>query len=102
MKALAEMAGTFAMIFVGGSSILLSERYPQIFPSFGIALTFGTVIALLILAAGNLSGAHFNPAVTLAFAAAKRFPVSHIGAYWLSQCAGGLGAAGLLILMRKP
>lgn len=101
MKALAEMVGTFAIIFVGGSSILLSERYPNLFPSFGIAVTFGSVVALMILAVGHLSGAHFNPAVTLAFAVAKRFPAAQIVVYWLSQCAGGLLAAVLLIGLRK-
>ena len=93
-KAFAEMIGTFAIIFVGGGSILLSERFPHFFPSFGVAFTFGSIITLMILALGHLSGAHFNPAVTLAFAVAKRFPAPQIYVYWLSQCAGGLFAAG--------
>ncbi len=100
-KALAEMAGTFVMIFVGGGAILLSERFPQYFPSFGIAVTFGAIIALMILALGHFSGAHFNPAVTLAFAAAGRFPVSSVPVYWLGQFAGGLAAAGLLLILKK-
>ncbi len=100
-KALAEMAGTFVMIFVGGSSIFLYEKYPAVFPSFTVALTFGTIIAAMILVFGVISGAHFNPAVTLAFAITKRFPVSQIPAYWISQCLGGSVAAYFLILMRK-
>ena len=100
-KALAEMLGTFAIIFVGGGSILLSERWPQFFPSAGIALTFGGIIALMILVLGNVSGAHFNPVVTLAFSVARRFPAAQVILYWFSQCAGGLLAAGLLLLLRK-
>lgn len=100
-KALAEMIGTFAIIFVGGSSIILSERFPHLFPSFGVAITFGTIVMLMILAVGNLSGAHFNPAVTLAFALVKRFPFSQIYIYWLSQCAGGAAAAGFLIFLKR-
>ena len=101
IKALAEMAGTFAVIFVGGGSILLAERYPDFFPSFGVAVAFGLIITLMILSLGHLSGAHFNPAVTLAFAVAKRFPPAQIAVYWLSQCAGGLAAAVLLTALRK-
>ncbi|OGW85629.1 MAG: hypothetical protein A3C35_01980 [Omnitrophica bacterium RIFCSPHIGHO2_02_FULL_46_11] len=100
-KSLAEMIGTFAVIFVGGSSILLAERFPNIFPSFGVAATFGLMITLMILAFGYLSGAHFNPAVTLAFAVAGRFPASEVLFYWLGQSAGGLFAAGLLIMLRR-
>ncbi len=100
-KALAEMAGTFAMISVGGSSILLAQRFPAVFPSFGIAAAWGSIIALMILVLGNISGAHFNPAVTLAFAAMKRFPAALVPLYWLSQCAGGLAASGLLVALRR-
>ncbi len=100
-KALAEMIGTFAIIFVGGGSILISERFPNIFPSFWIAVTFGSIITLMILAFGYLSGAHFNPAVTLAFAVTRRIPAVQVPLYWVSQCVGGLLAALFLILVRK-
>ncbi len=100
-KALAEMVGTFTIIFVGGSSILLSEKYPAFVPSFWVAVTFGTVVTLMILAIGHFSGAHFNPAVSLAFVLTKRFPVSQLAVYWLSQCAGGAVAAVLLIVLRR-
>lgn len=99
--ALAEMIGTFAVISVGGGSILLSERYPHIFPSVGIAITFGTVIALMILAVGHVSGAHFNPAVTLAFAVTKRLPAAQAPVYWLSQGIGAVIAAILLIHLKS-
>jgi len=100
-KALAEMTGTFAMIFAGGGIILLSEKYPNAVPSYFIPITWGLVICMMIFAMGKISGAHFNPAVTLAFAATKRIPISQVPVYWLSQCAGGLTAASLLIALRK-
>ena len=100
-KALAEVIGTFLVISIGGGSILLLEKYPAFFPSFGVAVTFGTIVALMILAVGQFSGAHFNPAVTLAFAVVKRLPASQVPVYWMSQCVGGLAAAGILILLKK-
>ncbi len=101
LKALAEMTGTFAIIFVGGSSILLSEKFPGQFPAAGVAITFGSIVALMILALGVRSGAHFNPAVTLAFAIAHGFPAAQIILYWSSQLAGGLLAACLLLFLKR-
>ena len=100
-KALAEMIGTFTMIFVGGGSILLTERYPQIFPPFIIPLAWGSTIALMIFAVSHISGAHFNPAVTLAFVAAKRLSLAQVPIYWTSQIVGGLAAIGLLEVLKK-
>ncbi len=100
-KALAEMIGTFAMIFAGGGIVVLSEKYPNAIHGYFIPITWGLVICMMIFAMGKISGAHFNPAVTLAFAATKRIPISQVPVYWLSQCAGGLTAAGLLIMLRR-
>ena len=93
-KALAEMIGTFAMIFVGVSSIILSEKYPQAFPPIIIPIAWGTIIALMIVVWGSTSGAHFNPVVTLALTLAKRSPVALLPLYWGSQLLGGLIAIG--------
>ena len=100
-KILAEMIGTFTMIFIGSGSILLSERFPQIFPAFLIPIAWGLTIAFMIFAVGHISGAHFNPAVTLAFAVTKRIPASSVFIYWGSQFLGGLGAVGLLALLKR-
>ncbi len=100
-KALAEMAGTFAMIFVGVGSILLSEKYPQSFPAFGIPIAWGAIIALMIVVWGKTSGAHFNPAVTLALTIAKRSPIVLLPLYWGSQLLGGLVAIGALEGIKK-
>lgn len=98
-KILAEMAGTFMMIFVGGGSILLVEK--NMIPAFWIPIAWGSVIGLMIVAMGSISGAHFNPAVTLAFAVTKRLPASLVMVYWGSQMFGGLCAVGLLGILQK-
>jgi len=62
----------------------------------GIGLTFGLVIFVMISAVGHVSGAHFNPAVTLAFASARHFPWQRVGPYLIAQCGGALVASVLL------
>jgi MIP family channel proteins len=62
----------------------------------GVALTFGLVIMAMVYAAGHVSGAHFNGAVTFAFAVSRRFPWRRAAAYWAAQLAGALLAAALL------
>ena len=98
-KAFAETIGTFTMIFVGGGSILLVER--GTIPAFCIPVAWGLVIGLMIVAMGHVSGAHFNPAVTLAFVAAKKLPLSLVPLYWGSQFAGGLIAVGFLGVLQR-
>jgi aquaporin NIP len=98
-KALAEMGGTFALIFVGGASIILTER--NILPSICVPIAWGLMVFLMIIAVGHISGAHFNPAVTLAFAVAKRIPVDQIWFYWASQAVGGVAAVNLLRVLGK-
>ena len=100
-KALAEIIGTFTMIFVGGGSIILTERFPQVVPAFVIPIAWGLTIALMIFAVGHVSGAHFNPAVTLAFVVAKRLSLAQAPIYWMSQFAGGLIAIGFLEVLKK-
>ena len=100
-KALAEMIGTFAMIFVGVSSTILSEKYPYLFPPILIPIAWGTIIAFMIVVWGNISGAHFNPAVTLALTVAKRSPTSLLPLYWGSQLLGGLIAIAASEAIKK-
>ena len=100
-KALAELFGTFAVIFVGAGSIVLCEKYPQTFPAYTVPVAWGLIIVLMIFLISHVSGAHFNPVVTLAFAAAKRIPASEIFVYWGSQLCGGLIAIGLLEVLKK-
>ncbi len=99
-KYVAEVIGTFALIFAGTGAIIVNQAtdgQPVTHP--GIALTFGLIVMSVIYAIGDVSGAHINPAVTIAFAVAGRFPVSQVLPYLLSQCVGGLAASGLLRLL---
>ena len=100
-KALAEMFGTFFISFFGIGRIFLSERYPQNFPAFWIPIVWGLIISLMIFLIGHVSGAHFNPAVTLAFVIDKRLPMAQAPIYWASQMIGGLAAIGLLEILKK-
>jgi MIP family channel proteins len=65
----------------------------------GIGLVFGLIVTVMIYAFGHLSGAHFNPAVTLAFVITRHFPVRRLTGYWAAQLLGALFAAGCLRLL---
>ncbi|HEY7358149.1 MAG TPA: aquaporin, partial [Ktedonobacterales bacterium] len=65
----------------------------------GVSLVFGLVIAAMIYANGHISGAHFNPAVTLGFVLARHFPARRLAGYWLAQFAGAIAAAAALRLL---
>jgi aquaporin NIP len=95
---LAEFLGTFALIFAGTGAIVIHETTGSITHP-GIALTFGLVVLALIYALGDISGAHFNPAVTLGFVAANRFPLRKAPSYILAQLLGAFLASGLIALL---
>ena len=92
---LAEVIGTFALVFAGCGAIMVDANTHQL-GHLGVALTFGLVIMFGVYAVGHISGAHFNPSVTLAFAITRRFPWSRTGAYWAAQVTGALAAVALL------
>jgi len=94
-KYIAEYHGTFAIVFFGTGAIVINQLTGAITHS-GIALSFGLVVMAMIYAFGSISGAHFNPAVTIAFAAAKKFPVKEVLPYVISQLAGALSASMML------
>jgi aquaporin NIP len=98
-KSLAEVVGTFTLVFCGCGSIMVAERYPGILSHASISVIFGLAVAVMIYAVGHISGAHFNPSVTLAFAAARHFPFEEVLVYWISQFAGAFGAVGVLKLI---
>lgn len=95
-KLFAEFFGTFGLVFAGTGAIVINGASGGAITHAGIALTFGLVVLAMIYAFGDISGAHMNPAVTTAFAVAKRFSWSEVPAYIGSQVAGAFAASGLL------
>jgi aquaporin NIP len=93
----AETIGTFALVFAGCGAIQVDARTHAL-GHVGVAISFGLVIMAGIYAVGHISGAHFNPAVSFAFALTRHFPWPRVAAYWAAQLAGGLAAAGVLRL----
>ena len=91
----AETIGTFALVFAGCGAIMVDAKTGAL-GHVGVAITFGLVIMAMIYAVGHVSGAHFNPAVTLSFALARHFPGRRVPLYWGAQLAGSLLAAALL------
>jgi len=91
----AEFIGTFALVFAGCGAIMVDAKTGAL-GHVGVAISFGLVIMAMIYAVGHISGAHFNPAVTFAFALSRHFPWSRAIAYWCAQVLGALVAALLL------
>jgi MIP family channel proteins len=91
----AELIGTFALVFAGAGAIMVDGK-TGVLGHVGVAITFGLVIMAMIYAVGHVSGAHFNPAVSFAFALSRHFPWPRAAAYWAAQIAGALIAAILL------
>jgi aquaporin NIP len=87
--------GTFALVFAGAGSVMVDAKTGAL-GQVGIALTFGLVIMAMIYAVGHISGAHFNPAVTVAFALTRHFPWPRVAVYWAAQATGAVAAALLL------
>ena len=89
----AEALGTFLFFFLGFTSIaVLVDLGPGAISTLGIAFAFGLGLALAITAFGHVSGGHFNPAVSLGLAAARKFPPREVVPYWIAQLAGGFVA----------
>ena len=95
-KFFAESLGTFTLVFAGTGAIIANEVSRNAITHVGVALTFGLVVLAMIYTLGDISGAHLNPAVTLAFCTAGRMPWSAAPAYLLSQFTGALAASVLL------
>ncbi|MEZ4287368.1 MAG: MIP family channel protein [Polyangiales bacterium] len=95
-KLFAEMVGTFALVFAGCGAIMVNELTNGSIGSLGIALTFGFVIMVMVQATGHISGAHFNPSVTIAFASAGYFRWKDVPSYIVAQSIAALFAVLLL------
>jgi glycerol uptake facilitator-like aquaporin len=92
---LAEAIGVFALVFFGCGAIMVDAETGALGQP-GIAIAFGLVIMAMIYATGHVSGAHLNPAVSVAFALTRHFPWRRVVAYVAAQSAGALAAAAIL------
>ncbi len=92
-KYLAELIGTFALVFCGTGAIVINEQSNGAVTHVGIAITFGLIVMAMIYSLGDISGAHMNPAVTIAFTIANRFPLKQILPYIISQLTGAFLAS---------
>src|SRR5437667_6834723 len=98
-KLCAEMFGTFGLVFAGTGAIIINESSNGAITHVGVALTFGLIILAMIYTFGDISGAHFNPAVTIGFWAARRLPGRDVAPYIVSQCLGAILASAILRLL---
>ncbi|MCI0362459.1 MAG: aquaporin [Phycisphaerales bacterium] len=98
-KLVAEFIGTFALVFAGAGAIIINGVSDGAVTHVGIALTFGLVVMVMVMAIGDVSGAHINPAVTIAFWASRRFPAKSVGPYVAAQVAGAFAASIMHRLM---
>ncbi|BAZ31559.1 putative channel protein [Cylindrospermum sp. NIES-4074] len=96
-EALAEGIGTFILVFVGTGAVMVNNISQGAITHLGISFVFGAVVAALIYGIGHLSGAHFNPAVTLAFWSSGFFSKRRVIPYILAQLIGAIAASALLL-----
>ena len=100
-KSISELIGTFALVFCGTGAIVIDKETGGGVTHVGIAITFGLIVMAMIYTLGEISGAHLNPAVSIAFTLAGRLPVKALGFYITSQIAGAF-LASLTIKLLFP
>jgi aquaporin NIP len=96
-RSAAEGVATFALVFAGCGAVIANTVHHDALGSVGVSLAFGLVIMAMVYATGHLSGAHINPAVTIAFTLTRHLPLRDAIAYIAAQLAGA--TAGALILL---
>lgn len=96
-RALMEAIGTFALVVAGCGAVIADTTRDGALGAVGISIVFGLIIMVMIYAGGHLSGAHYNPAVTIAFALARHFPIREAVVYIGAQLAGATAGAFLLL-----
>src|SRR5881628_2648253 len=99
-RAVAEFFGTFWLVFGGCGSAVLAAGFPELGIGFaGVALAFGLTVLTMAYAVGHVSGAHFNPAVTVGMATAGRISWRTVPSYVAAQVVGGIVGAAVLYLI---
>ena len=95
-RLIAECLGTFGVVFAGTGAIVINNVSNGAITHVGVALTFGLIVLAMIYTFGDVSGAHLNPAVTTAFAMARRFSWKEVPGYIVAQASGAFAASVLL------
>ena len=95
-KYISEFIGTFSMVFCGTGAMTINEVTGGEVTHVGVAITWGLIVMAMIYAFGETSGAHFNPAVTIAFAYAKKFEWKEVPLYIIAQILGAFIASFIL------
>lgn len=95
-RLLGEFLGTFGLVFCGTGAIVINQESNGAITHLGIAITFGLIVMAMILSFGHISGAHINPAVSIALCVSKRFSWRHLAPYIIAQLAGALLASYIL------
>ncbi|KAG8385387.1 hypothetical protein BUALT_Bualt03G0037700 [Buddleja alternifolia] len=98
-KIIAEALGTYFLIFAGCAAVVVNADKDKVISLPGIAIVWGLVVMVMVYSVGHISGAHFNPAVTIAFATCKRFPWKQVPAYVAAQLLAAILASGTLRLL---
>jgi aquaporin NIP len=96
---LSELIGTFALVFCGPGAVIMNDVSGGTVTHVGIAITFGLIVMAMIYSIGEISGAHINPAVTIAFWASGRFDKKDVLPYITAQMIGALLASAVLYLL---
>lgn len=99
IKYVAECIGTFFLVFCGTGAIIINEETNGVITHSGIAITFGLIVMTMIYSLGSISGAHLNPAVSIALTLAGKFDIKQIAPYILSQLTGAFFASIILTLL---
>src|SRR6187431_467727 len=93
-RMLAELFGTFWLVFGGCGSAVLAAGFPKVgIGLLGVSLAFGLTVLTMAYAIGHISGCHLNPAVSIGLVVGKRFPAKELPGYILGQLAGGIAGA---------
>ncbi|XP_019102793.1 aquaporin NIP1-1 isoform X2 [Beta vulgaris subsp. vulgaris] len=99
MQMIAEVLGTYFLIFAGCAAVTVNLDGDKVITLPGIAIVWGLAVMVMVYSVGHISGAHFNPAVTIAFAVCRRFPWKQVPAYVVCQVVGSTLASGTLRLI---
>lgn len=98
-QALAEFIGTYFLVFFGTGAIVVDTVYDDVIGHLGIAIAFGLVVLCMIYAVGRISGAHLNPAVSIAFYASGRMRLKPCLAFIATQCIAAIAASYTLLIL---